>query len=163
MINFEDCICGEGMVFLRRKGNNTGLYCHGCGKWKQWVGKKDLNMLKSRGYVVFNEGYEPDLIKVPKPKDVGSIPVGEVKYDDNYTSPNFGTVENTVVQRVENRVENRVASGDCITCNSGELIKISSNANSTVFGNVLTIYGDDNKTLIGVYKLLYCPTCGKEL
>ena len=39
-MNYE-CKCGSMDFFTEPKGNNIGLYCSMCGKWKKWLGKDE--------------------------------------------------------------------------------------------------------------------------
>lgn len=55
--------CGSNSSFLRKKAHAIGLYCLGCGKWHKWVGKKDINNYKHRGYEVHEESYIPETVK----------------------------------------------------------------------------------------------------
>ena len=38
--------CGSKDLFLRKSGNNTGLYCGDCGAWIKWVGKKEIPLVE---------------------------------------------------------------------------------------------------------------------
>lgn len=35
------CKCGSMDFFTEPKGNNIGLYCSMCGKWKKWLSKDE--------------------------------------------------------------------------------------------------------------------------
>ena len=35
------CKCGSMDFFTEPQGNNIGLYCSMCGKWKKWLGKDE--------------------------------------------------------------------------------------------------------------------------
>ena len=39
-MNYE-CKCGSMDFFTEPQGNNIGLYCSMCGKWKKWLGKDE--------------------------------------------------------------------------------------------------------------------------
>lgn len=39
-MNYE-CKCGSIDFFTEPQGNNIGLYCSKCGKWKKWLGKNE--------------------------------------------------------------------------------------------------------------------------
>ena len=39
-MNYE-CKCGSMDFFTEPKGNNIGLYCSMCGKWKKWLSKDE--------------------------------------------------------------------------------------------------------------------------
>ena len=34
--------CNSKELFVKKSGNNTGLYCGDCGAWIKWVGKNEL-------------------------------------------------------------------------------------------------------------------------
>lgn len=34
--------CNSKNLFVKKVGNNTGLYCGDCGAWIKWVGKNEL-------------------------------------------------------------------------------------------------------------------------
>lgn len=34
--------CNSKNLFVKKVGNNTGLYCVDCGAWIKWVGKNEL-------------------------------------------------------------------------------------------------------------------------
>jgi ribosomal protein L37AE/L43A len=34
--------CNSKNLFIKKVGNNTGLYCGDCGAWIKWVGKNEL-------------------------------------------------------------------------------------------------------------------------
>lgn len=40
-MNYECNKCGSIDFFTEPKGNNIGLYCSICGKWKKWLGKDE--------------------------------------------------------------------------------------------------------------------------
>ena len=54
------CSCGATEKFLRKKGAANGLYCGNCEKWFKWVGKKDIDRYKQRGFKVHAENYSPN-------------------------------------------------------------------------------------------------------
>lgn len=56
----EQCSCGATSKFLRKKGAAVGLYCGNCEKWFKWVGKKDIDRYKQRGFKVHAENYSPN-------------------------------------------------------------------------------------------------------
>lgn len=41
---YQNCCkkCGSTSFHTEVKGNNTGLYCDGCGAWVKWLGKDEL-------------------------------------------------------------------------------------------------------------------------
>ena len=34
--------CNSKNLFVKKVGNNTGLYCGDCGAWIKWIGKNEL-------------------------------------------------------------------------------------------------------------------------
>lgn len=38
--------CGSNDLFLKKSGNNTGLYCGDCGAWLKWVGKREMALVE---------------------------------------------------------------------------------------------------------------------
>ena len=40
-MNYECNKCGSTDFFTEPKGNNKGLYCSMCGKWKKWLSKDE--------------------------------------------------------------------------------------------------------------------------
>ena len=40
-MNYECNKCGSTDFFTEPQGNNIGLYCSMCGKWKKWLGKDE--------------------------------------------------------------------------------------------------------------------------
>lgn len=38
--------CDSTVFFIKQKGNNTGLYCGGCGTWQKWLNKDEVNLWK---------------------------------------------------------------------------------------------------------------------
>lgn len=63
------CSCGGTSKFLRKKGAATGLYCGQCEKWFKWVGKKDIDRYKQRGFKVHAEKYSPNNIGQEQPQN----------------------------------------------------------------------------------------------
>lgn len=45
---YQNCCkkCGSISLHTEVKGNNTGLYCDGCGAWIKWLGKDELRAFK---------------------------------------------------------------------------------------------------------------------
>lgn len=64
MKNFSCPKCGSEDLFLRKSGNNMGLYCGDCGKWIKWVNKNERTIIekyiemRSRGINVWNSESE---------------------------------------------------------------------------------------------------------
>ena len=46
MKNFGCPHCRSVDVFMKPKGNQTGLYCGDCGKWIKWVSKSESAFVK---------------------------------------------------------------------------------------------------------------------
>ena len=46
---YQNCCkkCGSTSLFTKQSGNNTGLYCSGCGAWIKWLGKDELNTFEN--------------------------------------------------------------------------------------------------------------------
>ena len=44
--NCKRCGCTE--YILNTKGNNTGLYCSGCGKWYKWLNKDEVRVYSQK-------------------------------------------------------------------------------------------------------------------
>jgi transcription elongation factor Elf1 len=38
--------CNSTDLFIRKSGNNTGLYCGDCGAWIKWIGKKEIPLVE---------------------------------------------------------------------------------------------------------------------
>lgn len=58
--------CGGTDVFLRRKGTTQiGLYCLACGRWHKWVGKKEVQDYRRRGYPIYEEDFVPRHLDIP--------------------------------------------------------------------------------------------------
>lgn len=38
--------CGSTDLFIKKSGNNVGLYCGDYGSWIKWVGKKELMLVE---------------------------------------------------------------------------------------------------------------------
>lgn len=38
--------CNSKDLFVKKVGNNTGLYCRDCGAWIKWVGKNELRVFE---------------------------------------------------------------------------------------------------------------------
>lgn len=36
--------CNSKDLFIRKNGNNTGLYCSDCGSWIKWLGKAEIQL-----------------------------------------------------------------------------------------------------------------------
>lgn len=73
-----ECKCGSMDFFTVPKGNNIGLYCSMCGKWKKWLGKDEAFLfehnkatnkknkdIKEKEIKIIRDNYV-DLIKIAK-------------------------------------------------------------------------------------------------
>lgn len=38
--------CGSVDVFIKKSGNQTGLYCGDCGKWIKWLTKDEIRLVE---------------------------------------------------------------------------------------------------------------------
>lgn len=44
MKKFECSKCHSKDIFIKKSGNNTGLYCGDCGKWITWLNKDQIRL-----------------------------------------------------------------------------------------------------------------------
>jgi transcription elongation factor Elf1 len=44
MKEFNCKYCDSKNLFIKKTGNQTGLYCGNCGKWLKWLGKEELRL-----------------------------------------------------------------------------------------------------------------------
>ena len=42
----KQCKCGSLDFFIKKQGNNTGLYCSMCGKWQKWLNKDEIRLFE---------------------------------------------------------------------------------------------------------------------
>lgn len=42
----KQCKCGSLDFFIKKQGNNTGLYCSMCGKWQKWMNKDEIRLFE---------------------------------------------------------------------------------------------------------------------
>lgn len=42
----NQCKCGSLDFFIKKQGNNTGLYCSMCGKWQKWLNKDEIRLFE---------------------------------------------------------------------------------------------------------------------
>ena len=77
-MNYE-CKCGSMDFFTAPKGNNIGLYCSMCGKWKKWLGK-DEGFLFEHNKVTKkkNKNIEEKEIKITRDNYVDLIKIAEM-------------------------------------------------------------------------------------
>lgn len=164
-------VCKGQDVFLRKKGNATGLYCSCCGAWYKWLGKKEVLQYLHRGFKVYPEDYVP-ANPVPRSVSVASgVPVGVGvggKFD--VVDDNDGDVPLTSNTNTGYNVQTRntpveSASNPCPTCLSGVLdpISTSDDIQASFFQDVFMIYNKDKSKIYGSFRIKYCPTCGKKL
>lgn len=43
---FECSKCKSKDVFIKKSGNNTGLYCGDCGAWIKWLNKTEIRLVQ---------------------------------------------------------------------------------------------------------------------
>lgn len=48
---FDTCKCGNNDFFLRKEGNQYGIYCQKCGKWLKWANKYERTLFKEEDSV----------------------------------------------------------------------------------------------------------------
>lgn len=75
--------CGSTGFYIQQRGMQTGMYCDTCGSWMKWIGKKELPMLKKRGYAVIPQNVEVTLkgsmdLGVEKVSKLPDIPNGDL-------------------------------------------------------------------------------------
>lgn len=58
------CKCGSMDFFTEPQGNNIGLYCSMCGKWKKWLGKDEAFLFEHNETVKKQKQLEKRIIKV---------------------------------------------------------------------------------------------------
>lgn len=64
-MNYE-CKCGSMDFFTVPKGNNIGLYCSMCGKWKKWLGKDEAFLFEHNKTVNKTEKRNNNTIKISR-------------------------------------------------------------------------------------------------
>ena len=46
-LNFLECPkCKSRDLFMKKSGNNTGLYCGDCGAWIKWINKNEIRIIQ---------------------------------------------------------------------------------------------------------------------
>ena len=45
--NYQCNKCGCEDMFVKKSGNQSGLYCSSCGKWYKWLSKNELNVIEN--------------------------------------------------------------------------------------------------------------------
>lgn len=174
----EELQCGKCCStesFLRKKGAAVGLYCSGCGKWYKWVGKKDINFYKHKGFKVHEESYIPESQKEPtfasqtltsSQSKIGVAFEGLSPSDDEFYMNLLEEDENTeeeVVLPVKH--SGNKGSDTCLVCASGTMDTIakSDSIGINFFDKVMFVRTKDDSELLGSFKVSYCPSCGKKL
>ena len=112
--------CGGFGFYLQNRGMQVGMFCDNCGSWMKWVGKKDLDLYKRRGYKIFaqNEKVELKQNKVMGVEAVEAMPdpVTFVPVQENFgVNPsdikvekkpdNFADIDAEVERRVAERLK----------------------------------------------------------
>ena len=60
--------CGSTGFYIQQRGMQIGMYCDTCGSWMKWVGKKELPILKRKGYAILPQNVE---VTLKGSKDLG--------------------------------------------------------------------------------------------
>ncbi len=47
-MDFKCKKCGSRNYMIEKHGNNTGLYCSGCGKWHKWLNKDEVRVYSQK-------------------------------------------------------------------------------------------------------------------
>lgn len=58
---FECPKCKSRDVFIKKSGNNTGLYCGDCGAWIKWLNKNEIRLAQRQ--IEMNEKELDELIE----------------------------------------------------------------------------------------------------
>lgn len=174
MVESSNCSsCGSSEIFLRKKGNATGLYCLNCGKWYKWVGKKEVKVYTHRGYKVHEENYVPQTKRTESPTSLnqvtGNINLGVSSKEEDINidsdSINYNIFEQTDDFEIEEQDNEVVDDEPCNTCITGVIDPISKNNNVVlnIFDSVMFLRTKDNSELYGSFKISYCPKCGRKI
>lgn len=172
--------CGSMAIFLRKKGQATGLYCADCGKWHKWVGKKEVNEYKHKGYPVHSEDYIPALADAllesgVASKDLGveeraAAQVAGLAYPDEL--PDFGVYEEEEEEPERVSFLNQPSSykpapsnDSCLLCMTGvvDTMQKEKKLAVTVFEDTVMIRKQGASDIIQSFKINYCPSCGVKL
>lgn len=155
-----DCTtCGCRDAFLRRKGNNVGLYCGGCERWYKWLGKKDVDAYKARGFKVHDEKWFPPSSGGPAPEEAYLAPTPQPPYaQDSYPVAPDRTLPTPPASAMSN-------FDICQVCASGVLEPIgrTHDLHAMIFGGVLTLRNRAQNCEYGSVRVKFCPECGKKL
>jgi hypothetical protein len=126
--------------FLRKKGTQVGMYNDKSYKWIKWVGKKEIEELKRKGYSILEEGSKEG-------KD-------------------FKEVKSTFVDKRSN-LSNSILGNKtpCNVCSISIIENASKNEDIcfSIFDGVCFVRNKDNTYLYGSFKINFCPSCGKGL
>ena len=76
-MNYE-CKCGSMDFFTEPKGNNIGLYCSMCGKWKKWLGKDEVFLFERNKETKKNKNIKEKEIKITRDNYVDLIKIAEM-------------------------------------------------------------------------------------
>lgn len=77
-MNYE-CKCGSMDFFTVPKGNNIGLYCSMCGKWKKWLGKDEAFLFEhNKATKKKNKNIKEKEIKITRDNYVDLIKIVEM-------------------------------------------------------------------------------------
>ena len=68
-MNYE-CKSGSMDFFTEPQGNNIGLYCSMCGKWKKWLGKDEAFLFEHNKTVKKTEKRNNNTIKNKEDKEM---------------------------------------------------------------------------------------------
>ena len=71
-MNYE-CNCGSTEFFTAPQGNNIGLYCSMCGKWKKWLGKDEAFLFEHNKEAIKNKNIKEKEIKITRDSYVDLI------------------------------------------------------------------------------------------
>lgn len=179
-------ICNEPDYYLQYKGTAVGLYCASCGKWQKWVGKKDLPKY-TRGKTIHKEGIFVTL-KGGSTENLGVIESivtnkVELKIEKNNEEPSWVQEVTSskhisldseedcpfVVEpkfEVQPKYDERIdipELTECPICNGENLQKVGDSVvDILIYDGVMTITNNDGSEVLGMYKLLCCPYCGRK-
>lgn len=182
MIKHSACsVCGSIDVFLRKKGEKqTGLYCLKCGKWNKWVGKKDIESYKARGYRIHDESYSPTFeddmlstedalspnlgVERERPSTASLLGIEDFGVE---TVNNFGSEQQVAYKDkvVDTNTGEIIEQERCMTCLTGTIdtTENSDDATLTIFDGVMLLRDKRGIKLYGAFPVKYCPTCGTKL
>lgn len=78
--------CGSLELFIKEKGNQTGLYCSDCGKWIKWLPKNEIELAKR--FIEDNKKVEVKEIVVDKSNDIVLETLCKAVSDHLFNNPN---------------------------------------------------------------------------